>query len=143
MKRYIALFAGFALFSLVGLLAACGGGAPEAPEGDPTAPITLDFEGTDIAFDVTSVAVNVNQPVRVRLENLGTLEHSWVLIAGDTDPITATEEDAIQNADSGVIAGGENATFNFTAPSEPGTYIFVCTVEGHAEAGMLGDFVVQ
>lgn len=144
MKKILTWTFGLALVLMGGLLAGCGGGgAAEAP-ADPNAPITLDFEATDIAFDTNSVTVAAGQSVRIRMNNAGTLEHNWLLISGDVDPLTATEDDAlIAEANTGRIAGGDSVSVNFEAPSAPGTYTFVCTVEGHAAAGMLGDFVVQ
>ncbi|HLY65170.1 MAG TPA: cupredoxin domain-containing protein, partial [Chloroflexota bacterium] len=32
---------------------------------------------------------------------------------------------------------------SFTAPSAPGAYQFWCNIPGHAEAGMVGEVVVQ
>ena len=125
-------------------LSACGGGdAPAASEGgDAAAAVTLDFVGTDIAFDKDSVTVTSGQEVTINLKNEGTLEHSWVLINDRVDPLTATDTDGLIGTQSGAIPGGESTSFTFTAPG-PGNYIFVCTIEGHAEAGMLGDFIVQ
>jgi uncharacterized cupredoxin-like copper-binding protein len=41
-----------------------------------------------------------------------------------------------------VVAPGQTATVGFSA-SVPGTYDTLCTVPGHAGAGMIGTFVVQ
>lgn len=139
----------FVLFALLGLLtfamAACGGGgdAPAAggdtPAGGPT---TLTIKGEDIAFDVTELTANANNEITVNFENVGTLEHNWVLVAPGTDVLTATEADAIAGADAGILQGGESVTFSFAAPP-PGVYDYVCTVEGHAAAGMVGKLTVR
>ena len=133
----------FGLFVAGVLLTACGGGgeAPAAGEEAPAA-VTLDFVGEDISFDVESVSVTSGQEVTVNFQNAGTLEHSWVLVSDRIDPLVATEADALPGTNSGTIVGGEGTTLNFVAPG-PGDYTFVCTVEGHAEAGMLGDFIVK
>ncbi|MEM9775475.1 MAG: plastocyanin/azurin family copper-binding protein [Chloroflexota bacterium] len=123
-------------------LSACGGGAePEAVAEEP-AGVTLVFEGQDIAYDITSATVQSGQEVTVELNNVGALEHSWVLISDRVDPLEATEEDALLGANSGVVAGGDKSSFTFFAPA-PGTYKFVCAVEGHVAAGMVGDLIVE
>ncbi|MEM7799199.1 MAG: plastocyanin/azurin family copper-binding protein [Chloroflexota bacterium] len=138
---------GIIVLSLIGLLAACGGNEiealPIAPEPDADGVVRIEIEGVDRAYDVSSITVDAGQAIEIKLNNTGWLEHNWVLVAGDVDPLFATEADGIQNADSGIIKGGEETTFSFEAPSEPGSYIFVCTVVGHAAEGMWGDFIVQ
>jgi uncharacterized cupredoxin-like copper-binding protein len=42
-----------------------------------------------------------------------------------------------------VVNPGQTGTATFTAPSAPGTYQFWCPEPGHAEAGMVGQVVVQ
>ena len=138
MKKIITI----ALLLVAFTLAACGGGGDEAPAAGDNGPITLDFEGQDIAFDKSSVSVNAGQEVTVNFNNVGSLEHNWVLVSGSVDPLSATESDALAGANSGVLAGGESTTFTFTAPP-PGEYQFVCTTEGHATAGMVGTFTVN
>lgn len=39
--------------------------------------------------------------------------------------------------------GGQSLTATFTAPAAPGTYQFWCNERGHAEAGMIGQIVVD
>lgn len=41
------------------------------------------------------------------------------------------------------IPNGKTTTVNFSAPSQPGTYQFWCNIPGHAEAGMVGEVIVQ
>lgn len=138
--KYLALAALF--FMGVFVMVACGGGGETAASEGADGIVTLEFEGTDIAFDKDSVAVQSGQEVNVILNNVGTLEHSWVLVDGSIDPLLATEEDALVGATTGNIAGGESKTIAFIAPAA-GDYLFVCTVEGHAAAGMWGDFIIE
>lgn len=142
MKK-IFLFALLALLTLA--LAACGGGdAPASDGGDSSAsgPTTLNINGEDIAFDVTELSANAGSEIIVNFENVGTLEHNWVLVNQGTDILTATVDDAIVGANAGILQGGESVTFSFAAPS-PGVYDYVCTVEGHAAAGMVGKLTVE
>ncbi|MDJ0756272.1 MAG: plastocyanin/azurin family copper-binding protein [Ardenticatenaceae bacterium] len=135
---YVAIF----LFGVM-VMVACGGGGDTPTSGEEaTGPVTIEFEGGDIFFDKDEVTVQSGQEVTIVLNNVGTLEHSWVLVDGSVDPLLATEADALAGATTGDIAGGESASITFVAPPA-GDYLFVCTVEGHAAAGMWGDFIVE
>ena len=123
------------------LLAACGGGGG----GEATAPepVSLAFAGLDeFRYDPETASVAAGAPVTVTFNNEGALEHDWMLVAEGTDLSALTAEDALlPEAHSGVIAAGESNTFSFTAPAA-GTYQIVCTVPGHAPAGIVGTFTV-
>ena len=116
------------------LMAACGGGAP-AEETVET--VTLDVIGDDsFNFEPANYTVPAGAEVTVNFENVGTLEHSWVLVSERVEPTEATAEDALAGASSGTIAGGESTTFTFAAPPA-GEYTVVCTIPGHAAGGMV------
>lgn len=137
MKRLIFLSA---LTVLAMALVACGGGDGDgAPE---TA--TLAFEGNDeLRFVPASASVPAGSTVDVTLTNTGALEHTWVLVTADVDVNAAdVEAQAIGGASSGIVPGGESTIFSFEAPAV-GTYQYVCTVPGHAAAGMVGTLTVQ
>jgi uncharacterized cupredoxin-like copper-binding protein len=132
MKRLTLIVTGLVL---VILLAACNGTA--APQ-----PVTLTFDGNDaFQFIPPNESVPAGAQVTVTFNNVGVLEHTWTLIPPGVDPLIATEMDMLGTAGSGVLAGGESATFTFTAP-EPGSYTFVCTIAGHAAGGMVGTLTV-
>jgi uncharacterized cupredoxin-like copper-binding protein len=121
------------------VLAACGGGGGEAaPE-----PVSLTFSGFDeFRYDPETSSVQSGAPVTVNFNNEGVLEHDWLLVPTGADVNTVTAEDAVDPAaHSGVIAAGATNTFTFTAPAA-GTYQYVCTVPGHAPAGMVGTLTV-
>lgn len=135
MKKFTVLT--LVLVAMAFLLAACGGGEEES------GPVALSFEGSDsFAFTPASASVSAGDEVEVTLTNTGALEHSWALIGSDADAATATDSDAINNATTGPVAAGETGTVTFTAPAA-GTYQFVCTIAGHAAAGMVGTFTVN
>ncbi|NIP28213.1 MAG: multicopper oxidase domain-containing protein [Phycisphaerae bacterium] len=135
MKKFTVLVVVLAAMAL--LLAACGGGDEES------GPVALSFEGSDtFQFIPASASVSAGDEVEVTFTNTGALEHSWVLVAGDADAATVTDADAINNATTGTVAGGETGTVTFTAP-DAGTYQFVCTIPGHAAAGMVGTLTVN
>ncbi len=125
-------------------LAACGGGGGNGG-GETTAPepVTLSFAGLDeFRYDPESASVASGAPVTVNFNNAGALEHDWLLVADGTDVNALTAANAVvPEAHSGVIPGGQSNTFTFTAPAA-GTYQIVCTVAGHAPAGMVGTLTV-
>lgn len=131
-------FLGIVVIAMLGLLVvACGGAANQTPD-----PVSLSFVGTDdFKYTPDAATVAAGAPVTVLFTNDGALEHNWLLISNDVDPLTATAEDALAGATSGEIAAGTSSTFNFTAPA-PGTYNYVCTVAGHAAGGMVGSLTV-
>lgn len=140
-KKMVAFLA---VLVLALMLAACGGGSSGggSTQSGP-APVSLSFAGLDtFAYDPTSASVASGAQVTVDFTNSGALEHDWMLVADGTDVNAVTAADAlIPEAHSGVIAGGASKTFTFTAPAA-GTYKIVCTVAGHAPAGMVGTFTV-
>jgi nitrite reductase (NO-forming) len=131
MKKFTILVVVLAAMAL--LLAACGGGGAT----------TLEFEGSDtFQYTPSSASVDAGAEVEVTLNNTGALEHSWVLVNSDVDVATVTDANAIDGATTGTVAAGGTGTATFTAPAA-GTYKFVCTVPGHAAAGMVGTLTVN
>ena len=126
------------------VLAACGGGGEAASESDSSGPVLVRetvLAEDSFVFDPDAMTVPTGANVTISLENEGTLEHSWVLVDGDLDPLEVTDADAINGASSGNVAGGDSARFSFEAQA-PGDYQYVCTIAGHAEGGMVGTFTV-
>jgi plastocyanin len=108
-----------------------GGGEkakPEATPGGPGGTLQLAADPSDIAFDTTNLSSKPGK-VTIDFDNPATLEHN-----------VAIEQDGKQLAISATIAQGKTSV---TADLEPGTYTFLCTVPGHAEAGMEGTLTVR
>ena len=101
------------------MLVACGGGPGS---------VSFNIEGQDISYDKTSLTAQVGQEVTVTLENVGALEHSFLI-----DEL---------GVDSGTVAVGASGTVTFT-PSSAGTYTFYCNIPGHSDAGMVGELTVS
>lgn len=132
MKRF---FLHLALMGLALALVACGGGQPDS--------ISLNFEGNDdLRFVPEGATVTDSSKVEVTLKNVSAIDHTWTLVASDTDPARVSESDAIAGISTGIVSGGDSKTIGFTAPA-PGTYQFVCLVPGHAAAGMVGALSVD
>jgi plastocyanin len=94
----------------------------------PGGTLQLAASPTDLAFDKTSLS---SQPgkVTIDLDNPAALEHN-----------VAIDQDGKEIATSETIAEGKTAV---SADLAPGTYTFLCTVPGHAEAGMEGTLTVR
>jgi uncharacterized cupredoxin-like copper-binding protein len=106
-------------------------------------------DATDFAYAPASITVPAGEPVSLTLKNMGKVEHDFVI-----DKINVTD---IQASDSGpaehhhmntpeydlhfFVRAGDTANLKFTA-MEPGTYEIFCSIEGHKEAGMIGELIV-
>jgi len=112
-------------------LAACAGGS--ATTGGPGAADAqrLTVLASDaFRFEPSSITARAGQPVELTLQNDGQISHDFTLTEGATGPVKA------------VAAGRQTATGTFTVEG-PGTYRFVCSQPGHAEAGQVGVLTVE
>jgi len=107
-----------------------GGAATKKPSGAPKASTTLQLAAspTKIAYDTTELTAKAGK-VTIDFDNPAAIEHD-----------VAIEQDGNEIAKSALISEGETSV---TAELEPGTYTFLCTVPGHAEAGMEGTLTVR
>ena len=131
-------------FSLVCaiLLAGCAG-APQQPVTE----ITL--EAADFTYEPMSITVPAGQPITLMLKNTGKVEHDFVVNNIDVTNVEASESGPAQHHQMDqheydlhfFAKAGETATLQFTA-IQPGTYEIFCSIEGHKEAGMIGELIV-
>ncbi len=115
--------------------AACGGGDEPARDLSSHVVDASDFEYANATYEVVAGATT-----SIELLNRGALEHTWTVLRAGADPGTADEVDQQQilftlEADAAAAASGD-----FVAP-EPGTYVIVCLIPGHLEAGMKASLV--
>jgi Cu+-exporting ATPase len=82
---------------------------------------------TALRFDPADVTVRTGEFVVVEFTNDDGVFHDW-------------EVEGLANVDAGARPG-QTQRIRFMAP-EPGAYEIMCTVEGHAEAGMVGTLTV-
>jgi plastocyanin len=110
--------------------AANGGEAGKAKAGGAAASTTLKLaaDPTQIAFDTTSLSAKAGK-VTIDFTNPSALEHN-----------VAIEQGGKVVATTPTFAEGEQSV---SADLAPGTYTFLCTVPGHAEAGMEGTLTVK
>ena len=106
----------------------------EQPAGvvDATSQATVRIQAFDrLHFEPKRIGVQAGVPTRIELENTGATDHSLVVKTPDG------ERDWVHlHALPGVT---EAATYQL---DEPGTYRVLCTIPGHTEGGMIGEFVV-
>lgn len=101
--------------------------APPAAKG-PGDTLQLAADPTQLAFDTTKLTSKPGK-VTIDFDNPATLEHN-----------VAIDENGKEIAVSETITAGKTSV---SADLAPGTYTFLCTVPGHAEAGMEGTLVVE
>ena len=132
----------FLFLSTIFLITACAGGA------DPKTEITLDL--MDFSYSSPSITVTAGQPVLLTLENKGLVEHDFVIEKVDVTTKIIQDSGSEEHQAHGVEADfdfhvatqvDETSIVQFTI-LEPGTYTFFCSVEGHKEAGMIGELTV-
>lgn len=82
----------------------------------------------NFAFEPSKLTVEAGETLRIKFKNKGSLSHN----------LTFEELDAGTES----IQTGNTRILKIQV-DEPGTYEFVCTVPGHAQAGMKGKLVVK
>jgi nitrite reductase (NO-forming) len=100
---------------------------PAAPAGAQQVTVTV---GNAMQFAPASLVVRAGQPVELTLRNGGSTPHDFALGTGESRPVKIEAQ------------GGQTARGTFTIDT-PGTYSFVCSVPGHAAAGMRGTITAQ
>ena len=128
------LAAGVALTTACGATVATGGpGASVAiPANAPAAgtqQVTVTV-GSAMQFAPSAIVVRAGQPIELTLRNGGGIPHDVTLAEGASHPVKLEAQ------------AGQTARGTFTINS-PGTYAFVCSVPGHAAAGMRGTITAQ
>jgi plastocyanin len=101
---------------------------PEPATEGPGDTLQLAASPSDLAFDATSLTSKPGK-VTIDFDNPAALEHN-----------VAIEQGSKEIAVSETVTEGKTSV---TADLEAGTYTFLCTVPGHAEAGMQGVLTVR
>ena len=105
-----------------------GGEKSQAAAKGPGGTLQLKASPTQIAFDTTQLSSKPGK-VTIDFENPAAIEHD-----------VAIEQGGKEIAKSALITEGKTSV---SADLAPGTYTFLCTVPGHAEAGMEGALTVR
>jgi plastocyanin len=127
--------------------------------GDDTRRVDITAYNT-LRFSQTKVEVAPKQPVIVTFKDASsTLSHQWVLLKGGVNPDKFSSElmrareghgmiipkDLEKDiyAKSPMLPPGGTAIVKFAAPSQSGTYDYICACGLHYEGGMCGKLVVK
>src|SRR6266568_617239 len=131
-----------ALMALALLFAACANPAAEAPTGSQ---IVAELADNKITVNVSSVKAGTT---KIGVRNLGTMEHSFVVLKTDLQPdklpvdgasAKAKEDGKVGEIPS--IPAGKSAAV--TVDLTPGKYVFICNIAGHYQLGMHTGFTVD
>jgi uncharacterized cupredoxin-like copper-binding protein len=125
------------------LLSACA-----SQSSKPATELTVKM--TDFAYKPSSLTIPAGETIRLTLNNTGNIEHDFVV-----EKINATTKVIQDNGSNAHHAHGAEQQFDVHASAragetsivelkvfEPGTYKIFCSVEGHEEAGMIGELTV-
>ena len=120
--------------------------APKLSQVDTT--ITLRANGTELIFDPATITLKQGTRVRLRLANMGTFAHNFILVRdeSDIDQLAERARDASESVPlslkskmvvySNIAQPTKTVETAFVVPP-PGDYTYVCLVEGHANT-MIG-----
>lgn len=145
----------FACITAALILIGCAGGSstPSAIE------VRLTPVGNEMRYEQTEFTVSPGQTVTIVFENTATseaMQHNVVVLNSDDDAVAqrvgmaglaaaatgyVPEDDAIL-ANTEMAKPGETTQVTFQAPSEPGSYRYICTFPGHFTL-MQGKMIVQ
>lgn len=92
---------------------------------------TLHVRGNEFGFEPRTLELRAGAPTRIELENEGAIEHSLVVKAPNGEGDWIHLHALPRQTDAGVYEVGQ-----------PGRYPVLCTIQGHVEAGMVGELVV-
>jgi azurin len=133
--------------------------AAAAPAGPREIDITA---GDTMKYDVTQIDAKPGEDLKVVLTNVGTqpvevMGHDWVLLKAGSD-VAAYDSAALAAKATGYIPASlkdeviaqidllgprKSGEADFTAPTVPGDYPFLCTFPAHYQTGMKGTLTVK
>jgi uncharacterized cupredoxin-like copper-binding protein len=118
------------------LLVGCGPGS-QAPSGVRVA-------ASEFRFEPASLTLQAGVSTTMSFKNAGQTLHDLTIVSGPgiPTPAAAANDQAQDKGPYHVAAeAGKEATLALNLPA--GSYIFICSVQGHKELGMQGTINVQ
>ncbi len=125
------LIAGLIVVGLAVVVVAIGVAARGS--GDTTAPGSAEIVLEDLRFRPNQLNATVGVPLKVRLTNRGLERHDL--------NFPALHMPGLQGVES-ILEPGETRTITLKFDT-PGTHTFICSLPGHAAAGMTGAVFVR
>jgi azurin len=133
--------------------------AAAAPAGPRVVELTA---GDTMKYNVTAIEAKPGEDIKVVLTNIGTqpvqvMGHNWVLLKAGSD-VAAFDSAAVNAKDTGYIPPAlkdeiiahidllgprKSGEAEFTVPTTPGDYPFLCTFPAHYQVGMKGVLTVK
>lgn len=158
----ISILAAAAALALAGCGKSDAPAAAAAPARAADGALVVEITANDaMKYSLTEIRAQPGEKIRVSLTNIGRMPkqamgHNWVLLKPMTDAEIMAFATAAASilpehlpadlsavlAHTKMLGGGESDTVTFTAPTEPGSYPFLCTFPGHA-ALMKGKLIVS
>ena len=130
------------------LAVACNGGGEDVTDGDG--------EETAVAVSLIEFAVELDGAsapagtVTFSVTNDGVIVHDFLVIQTELDPGALPVDDetfAVVEAELNVVASSVNVeageSAEVAADLEPGSYVLLCNIPTHYEAGMVTAFTVE
>lgn len=99
-------------------------GAESVPDADTT---VFDVEAVDVSFNPDEFTIPADTDVTIEFVNTGAMQHDWVVEETDVA--------------SSLLSRGQGETLTVNLPA--GEYTYICSVPGHAPAGMVGTLIVE
>jgi plastocyanin len=148
-ERRRLLLVAFAAAALVVAAAGCGGGGG----GSTTGAASASTAGSSSAGTPTGPSAGKTTTLHIEPDPSGALHFNKTTLAAPAGKVTivmanpsplkhdvAIEGNGVDVKGNVVSTGG---TSTVSAKLKPGTYAFLCTVDGHADAGMKGTLTVS
>lgn len=122
----------FVAVILMAVALACGGASAPVSESQSNGNTTandgaINVRAREFLFGLDSTRATAGEITFV-VENTGAMVHDFAIRGNGVDEATSQ------------IDPGESTTLTVTL--EPGTYTFICTIPGHEQLGMRGEFTV-
>jgi plastocyanin len=120
---------GLVLPGVIGLAAiAC-----QAPSGPVAGANSVEIVMTEMRFGPNRIDARVGQPIVIRIFNRGAQPHDLTFPSAEMPGLRGVET---------LMNPGESTTLTLTF-DRPGSYQFLCSIPGHAVAGMTGAVFVS
>lgn len=99
------------------------------------------LEGKELSSPASPIVVKVGDVLRITYKNVGKIPHSFAVHLEPDRAAPAIFGAAVGSATRPILPDQEGSII-FTA-DRAGSFSYLCTVPGHIELGMFGNFVVE